>query len=266
MTRSAILVTGLKGGPGKSTFARGLVDHYRSHGVATAAYDGDSQTESLLQYYGTRDAAGRLDAVQDPLRGVRAFSVRDVKERDLLIDLLETDAQRAVIDLPGGSVDEIGAVVGTSETFFKAYEDAGLSPIVVIVISHVKASAASVAATISAFGTRPQYVVCKNLTYADANEFEVFDGIPQADGTRRFGRARQAIEAVDGAIIEMPKLNALTYGRLDQFSLPFTVAEDSALLSLSDRVRVNQWRKDFAASLAGTVLEQPEFQTMRRSA
>lgn len=266
MNRSAILVSGLKGGPGKSTFARGLVDYYRAQGVATAAYDGDSQTESLLQYYGTRDALGKLEAVQDPLRGVRAFSVRDVKERDLLIDLLDTDAQRAVIDLPGGSVDEIGAVVGSSETFFKAYEDAGVYPIVVIVISHVKASAASVGATISAFGTRPAYIVCKNLAYADAHEFEVFDGIPQQDGTRRFGRARQAIESVRGAIIEMPKLNALTYGRLDQFSLPFATAEESTQLSLSDKVRVKEWRKDFAASLSGTALEERELHAIRRSA
>jgi cellulose biosynthesis protein BcsQ len=104
LSKAAIFVTGSKGGPGKSTFSTLLVDYYRSRGITTAAYDGDHNNMTLLQFYGTRGEDGKLVEDQDAVNGVKVFNIRQPDERDLMLNVVEGAATRIVIDLPGGAV------------------------------------------------------------------------------------------------------------------------------------------------------------------
>lgn len=69
-TRRAVFVASQKGGPGKSTTARALLDYYRTHAIGCAAYDADGRVGQLLQYYGERGADGELLREQNPSTGV----------------------------------------------------------------------------------------------------------------------------------------------------------------------------------------------------
>ena len=71
-----------KGGVGKSTCSRGLVDVARSAGITTAAYDADGGVGQLLAHYGERDSNGSLMVKQHAARGVEYFDVRDAFARD----------------------------------------------------------------------------------------------------------------------------------------------------------------------------------------
>lgn len=47
-----VIVTGDKGGVGKSTFARGLVQTYLDKGQSFLGFDADSSNSQLLRFYG----------------------------------------------------------------------------------------------------------------------------------------------------------------------------------------------------------------------
>ena len=49
--KRVIWVTGGKGGVGKSTFSRGLLDVLSNAGVNVAAFDGDPSNAQLFRYY-----------------------------------------------------------------------------------------------------------------------------------------------------------------------------------------------------------------------
>lgn len=259
--RLAVFVHAPKGGVGKSFFSRGLLDYWRSAGSVAAAYDADAgteRTETLVQYYGQRDGQGRLLDVQDPMKGVFPFTLDEARERDLLVNLLDqTSASRIIIDLPGGAGHNMSQVLGGADRLFAAYLERGVQPVVVLVISHLKAAAAGVGATIEAFGMRPTYVVCKNLGCASADAFRVFHGYKRK-GESRWGGGARALAAVNGIVVPMPALDPYTVGELDEHDLRFDEAEWSQRLeSSADRIRVAQWRRDFAYALAGTIFEVP---------
>jgi hypothetical protein len=253
LTTAAVFVTGSKGGSGKSTFSNLLTDYYRTLDISTAAYDGDKDNETLAQHYGQRTTDGELAAVQDPLLGVETFNIREPNERDIMLTVLNREARRIIIDLPGGGVEDVADVLPDTDMFFGAFVDAGIMPIVCIAISNVKPSAASVAAIIEKFGSRPRYVVIKNGHFG--NEFPAFDGT-MFEGRQRFGRPRRLLEEHGGQIVVMPKIQAETYGRWDIASCGLAEAETHGYMQQpADGLRIRAWRKQFANALAGTVLE-----------
>jgi len=97
-----------KGGTGKSTAARALVDYARRVGVRTAAWDTDGSVGQLLQCYGTKDRNGAILLDQDPCVGTGYFNIRDDRQRDrLFASVTEHDASLSVYDMPGGILAEL---------------------------------------------------------------------------------------------------------------------------------------------------------------
>jgi hypothetical protein len=235
-----------------------LTDGYRSNDIETGVYDADSNNETLRQFYGRRDAAGRLlpSSEQTPTKGVHVFNIRRPNERDTLLDLVQHGAQRAIIDLPGGGAEDVVAVLNSTDAFFGAFIEAGVTPIVVIVISNSKSSAAAVGATIEAFGTKPLYVVARNRHFG--SEFPVFDGIV-VNGRKQFGRARALVEEIGGYIVDFPELQNETWGRWDIASCPLSEAGLNPYFSYSDKKRIDLWRDDFGKSIMHTPLAIPGF-------
>jgi hypothetical protein len=254
LTPAVIFTSGHKGGPGKSTFSRGLIDYYRARGITTSAYDADASTESLAQYLGLRGPDGRILDEQDPTKGVETFNVRNPDQKTMLLDIAGRQTARIVVDLPGGGVEDVAEVLTSTDRFFQVFEDAGVTPIVAIIFSNVKASIASVPGTIQLFGPRPRYVAVKNMAFGP--EFPTFDGVTE-NGTLRYQGAKRALTTVGGQIMEMPKIDSTTYGRLDLYDLSFADAVNAPQLRMTDRERIKLWRTDFAAALEGTILAVP---------
>lgn len=247
----AAFITSSKGGPGKSTAASLLLDNWRSAGHAVAAYDADANNASLVQHFGTRNLEGRLIDVQDPVKGVSLVNVREPDSRDELLNAVERMHARILVDLPGGGAEDVANVLPSADDFFGAFLEHDIQPIVAIVISNVKSSAASVASTIETFGKKPTYIVIKNLSYGTS--FPAFDGI-MVKGEMKLLGAKRALESVNGSVIQMPALQEETYLRWDLASCTIAESLSHPDLTFSDKARLKSWRTEFAAAINGTAL------------
>jgi len=264
MPKRVIFVCSRKGGVGKTTFTRGLLEVYRGAGLKVAAFDGDGQVGQLVQYYGTRDHmnGGAVHPQQDPLVGIGYFDIRKEDDRDILLNAVALNADVLLFDLPGEALTEINVVSGknaraadaqkNAAMFFDAYRDAGYEPIVVIVISAIKASVRGVISAIDAFGNNVNYVVVKSLAADPADEFVIFDGSPKYPD---FGEARRRLERVGGQVVNMPDMSGISYKVLDFYDLTFREALDSDKLLIADRIRVSAWLQNFADELKGSFLD-----------
>ncbi len=242
--RRAIFICAEKGGVGKTTFARALLEIYRGAEKQVAAFDADAQIGQLAKYYGTR-TAGDIDVEQDPLRGVGFFDIRDRREATMLLNAVKTGAEIILVDMPGGAMMEIRHVLEDTAAFVSQYEEHGYEVVVVLVIEPAAASVQSVSQAVAEFGDAVKYVVVLNMMNARRqSDYEV-----HWEGSRgeRVSRERGA------SVIEMGDLRE-TWLKVDEGRTRFGKVEESGL-SLTDKVRVNMWLGKIEAQLKGTPLE-----------
>jgi hypothetical protein len=257
--RRAVLVVGQKGGTGKSTLARALVDRCRRDGISAAGFDADGSVGQLLQFHGTR-TDGQLDVVQNPLQGIGYFDLRQERQRDMLLQGIETDAKVVIFDCPGGVLHELARVIDadgmSARGLMETYRDQGFNPTVVLVMTPMMASSRAVSQAIKLFGDGIDYVAVRNLAFGAADEFVLFDSYADAAGKVVGGRGKRMLEERNGIVLNMPALQASTYALIDLYSLTFDAARTDTRLRLADRSRVHQWMRAMDAELdrAATLL------------
>jgi hypothetical protein len=239
-----ILVGGQKGGVGKSTFARILLDSLRRRGRSVAAFDGDGAVGHLLQYYGEKHN-GKLASKQNSLIGVESYDLRHQRDRERLLESLHVNASVLLHDLPAGALNSITEAVDVTGKSAIALVDAarqmGYATAVVIVINTDKASAKAVEATMKAFGDKAQYVVVKNLNGCTLDDFIIYDGFEDATGRRIGGSARLAAHAAKARELVMPEIFRTTSVKIDIWSLRFRDAVNDPHMHIQDRTRISQW-------------------------
>ena len=252
LDKVAIFVCSQKGGAGKTTFARALLDVLRCEGYTVAAYDADGNVGQLFQHHGLRDGRGVLLARQDPCVGCGFFDIRADDDRDLLLNALATEPPILLFDLPGGVVGELGKVVDGGDApcgLFGEYRDRGYAVTIVVVMTPVQASVRTVQHSIDAFGTTVRYVAVKNLAFGGEDTFVLFDGCDQ-DGLRLPpSRGKQALLEHGGVIVAMPALEPRSYALLDIYNLGYIEAVrghgPGDRMPIADRVRVRHWLQEF---------------------
>ncbi len=85
-----------KGGAGKTTTAKAMLDLSRRAGRSVSAWDLDSSTSSFAMAYQERD----------PVAGVGLDNVRSPKSKTPWLNALYTEVDDVIIDVPGGALDD----------------------------------------------------------------------------------------------------------------------------------------------------------------
>jgi hypothetical protein len=233
-----ILVTGNKGGTGKSTFSRGLLDVYTHLGLSCRAYDSDTQNPQLFRHYDKSVGVSRIDIA---LRGGA-----DV----LLDDLEQSKAAVVLVDLPAGSGNSFEHYERDVQLISSASE-LGYRLTVVSVLSRVKDAVNALRLLMEFCGDRVDYIAVKNLHFGEADKFKRFDQ----------SKAKAQFLTLGGVEIAMPDLFDDTYDLIDEKDLTFrhAVGEQSPL-SRANRSRMHQWLKtmELESRKAGRYLGIPE--------
>lgn len=262
MGKKAIFVMSQKGGVGKSTFARGLLDHLRRFHPSgstvpakTIAFDLQPEVNQLGIAYGLKKAVVNGDMVYDaaanlssPFEGVLSLSLRSDKDVEMLGEALDYGADALLFDLPGGSIDEMKSVFGTLKEFIGEYRSAGYEIVVVMALSYLAASSAGVEEIMKVWGSSAQYVAVLNLGQAPREDFIFFDG----ERAERYGFPKELIEASGGVVVEMPALQQSTYALVDADGVGFSEAanQDVSSYSRTHRVRVRSWLEKMDTEIA----------------
>ncbi|MBJ7298574.1 MAG: chromosome partitioning protein ParA [Dolichospermum sp.] len=233
-TGRIVIITGDKGGVGKSTFARGLLHLYINKQLKYLAYDSDHRNAQLYRHY---------DSAQPGVKLLDIFTRGGAD--DLLIDLEKELPPLVLVDLPAQSglfFENFEKDLGV----FDAVKGLGYRVTMVSVLSRVKDSVNILRIlhkycgdSYGALRYRVDYVVVKNLFHGEADKFERYDN----SDTR-------TTLLVDGAVeIKMPDLFFKPYDYIDEKNLTFSEVLEDKQANIVIKSRVSAWLKEFEQSV-----------------
>ena len=228
-----IWVTGGKGGTGKSTFARGLLDTLRAAGIKVVAFDGDPDNSQLFRFYKNADA----QVTRIPIHKRNGAD-------DIIMEMEESETPIILVDVPAGGgnlltglEDEVG--------FLSALEEVGYHMTVVTVLSRIKDSVnqLKLAMDVTEDYNNIAHVAVKNLYYGEANKFRFLER----------AKTKQRLLEIGGVEIEIADLYEDTYELVDEADCSFLAAiQSDSELPKPDIRRLKRWLKQFKAQVVST--------------
>jgi len=247
-----VLVICNKGGVGKSVISRALTDLYRSASKAVHVYDADGGVGSLLAAHGTRNGDGRLSPDQDPAKGVAYYDIRQDGSRNTLLDCLAGGAPIILHDLAGGSLGELKRIVDDGDGvdgLLDAIEGQDYRPTLLHVLSNVQGATASVREYLDAFGDRADHVAVINKAWGrDTADFPFWFGYERGDGSKVGGNTRADLLGSGGVEIQFPALQPGTFAKVEASNTPYSKAEASPDLTITERAHLSKFNKAATAA------------------
>ena len=227
--RRVIWVTGGKGGVGKSTFARGLLDVLVEAGVNVIALDGDPSNAQLFRYY------------QSVGEGVLCVDLDKQGEADVLLNQMEEGkADVFLVDVAAGGSQTLLDLEGDIGLMSEAME-MGYRFTVVSVMSRIKDAVNLLKASLEMTDDFDvQHVAVKNLYFGDGDRFRLFEG----------SKTKARLLEKGGVVVEMPDLFDDTYELLDKMNLPFRSMLADKSFPRAQRSRINKWLKAFEKEIS----------------
>lgn len=222
-----VIVTGDKGGVGKSTFARALFDFYISQKFPCVGYDADTRNPQLERHF-----------CKELVHCVNIFE-RGGADR-LLTDLETAVPALVLVDMPAQS----GGYFTKFEkemSFFDSLKELGYRVTMVSVLNRVIDSV-NVLNTLHQYcKEKVDYVVVKNLFYSadDGSRFERYN---EWEGRKKL---------IDGGAveIEIKDLFFKTYDFVDSYSIGFTDAITHKQSNIAIKGRIRSWLLDFEENI-----------------
>ncbi|MFN6571092.1 hypothetical protein [Dendronalium sp. ChiSLP03b] len=214
-----VLVTGDKGGTGKSVVARILLDIYRHRNINCIAYECDQSNPQLYRHY--NKVAPGVSGLKLNQRG-GADALQD--------DLKRLSPKVSLVDLPAGAAEYFESVAKDIFLFQNA-QRLGYRITMVSVLGRLKDSVLQLKRLVNFCGDRVDYVVVKNLYWGDENKFTRYNN----------SKVKQAVEELGGIELLLPELYDDIFDLIDSQDLTFREALEHEDFSLSNQSRVYGW-------------------------
>lgn len=203
-----VIVTGDKGGVGKSTFARGLVQTYLDKGQRFIGFDADSSNSQLLRFYGRHCHIEPLDI----------FKTGNI---DQFFDEMKTKANPKLggdgeiiqpeslflLELPPQSRRILRKFVEEMTFLETAEKHYNIRVTMVVVISRVIDSINQLIDLHSFCGNQVDYIVVKNLFFGEPDEFTRYKNSPEVEKIKEQLKSQKS----PFADIKMPELIERSY-------------------------------------------------------
>lgn len=222
-----ILVTGDKGGTGKSLTSRLLLDVLHDKSKNCLAYDCDQSNPQLARHY------GKLPS------GVKGLKLNERGGADALQDDLENfSPEVSLVDLPAGAAEYFEGIAKDIRLFQNA-EVFGYRITMVSVLGRVKDSVVQLKKLISFCEDRVDYVIAKNLYWGSEEKFTRYND----------SKTRELVLQLGGAEICIPELFDDIFDVIDANDLTFREALTSQLFTLSNKSRIFAWIEESESQL-----------------
>ncbi|CAK0765293.1 CobQ/CobB/MinD/ParA nucleotide binding domain-containing protein [Gammaproteobacteria bacterium] len=222
-----ILVHGDKGGVGKSTLSRAVLDYLYRRIRIPVVYDADHRNSQVHRFYKDIFPVNQLD-----LNIPGAFD----KILDKLAEGKKTaDKYSVFVDLPAQAGGDIEDALSEMR-FVDAMDSINARATVLFVMGRSIDSVNALQIAINAFGTSADYVVVKNGFFGDADHYTIYDSSP----------LRQTLIKAGAKELVIPSLWGDSYDAVDRLNLPFFKVAESEL-PLSTKARVSSWLDKFDA-------------------
>ncbi|YAF99394.1 MAG: hypothetical protein AB3A66_30065 (plasmid) [Nodularia sp. CChRGM 3473] len=241
-SRRLVIVTGDKGGVGKSTFARGLLQTYLDTKQQFVSFDADTSNPQIKRFYADECSVLPLDIFK---RGQADFFLDRLKS--LIYPSLKKGQEKPdpgkslfLLELPPQSIQFFRLFEYEIGFFEMAEQDLDLRVTMAAVINRTKDSVNQLSHLRDFCDDNVDYVVVKNLFFGDKESFERYDNSSLV----------QTLKERKSPIPEiyMPDLIAHAYDYLDEnnysFSQGITQTE-----KLSVKGRVSKWMENFKNSI-----------------
>ncbi len=236
-----VIVTGDKGGVGKSTFARGLVQTYLDKGQRFIGFDADSSNSQLLRFYGRHCHIEPLDI----------FKTGNI---DQFFDEMKTKANPKVggdgeiiqpeslflLELPPQSRRILRKFVEEMTFLETAEKHYNIRVTMVVVISRVIDSINQLIDLHSFCGNQVDYIVVKNLFFGEPDEFTRYKNSLEVEKIKE----QLKLQKSPFSDIKMPELIERSYDYLDENSMTFRQGMEQTDLP-SVKGRVTSWLRTF---------------------
>lgn len=214
MKTTLILVGADKGGVGKTTVSRVLLDFLNEHEIATRAFDTESPGGTLKRFYGDIAEVVNMAHTADQMR---------------IIDTLEEEPDTvSVVDVRAG---QLRTILETLEEvgFLEAAAEGEFNFMLFHILGSSIASLDEISET-APFAADAHYYLVKNYV-AEGSYFEWDPGTYRS----YFNQVKSATE------VTIPKLNDLAYEQVDLAGVPFTSFIDDRANSFVLRGYVRSW-------------------------
>ncbi|BDI20533.1 hypothetical protein ANSO36C_63350 (plasmid) [Nostoc cf. commune SO-36] len=217
-SRRLVIVTGDKGGVGKSTFARGLAQTYLDMKKEFLAFDADISNSHLNRFYGDQCLVRKLDFFTE---GNVDIFLDDLKE--LIEDSLGTKGEVVpgkslfLLELPPQSMRILRDVVEQMKFLSTVEELYDMRVTIVVVISRVMDSVRQLTTLYDFCQDQVDYVVVKNLFFGSPENFVRYKESSDVTTIKDLLKERE----IPFLEITMPDLIEHAYDYLDKNSLTF---------------------------------------------
>lgn len=212
-----------KGGTGKTLFARYLAHHAIANKLKPLLVDGDGEVGGLNQFYQKSETV-RFTGTE--------------KDRELLMDIIDTDRETIIVDLPAASVTAMN-IFNKEVNFLDQAKAEGFEIVFINIITPFKTSLRTVGKMIEVGGENAKYVVAVNRFYGDNDDFYLWFG----DENQPEHENRKKLIEVGGTEIDFVKISTGVLVALDQENMKFADGVEQ-LRRRAHRQRVHNWLRD----------------------